>query len=134
MPEGIRAGKGKGKRRKGRRQGVLGFVRPALLFLLARENAHGYALLDGLSEFGFDIDRIDPSLVYRILREMDEYGWVESYMGEESLGPQRRIYRILPEGEDFLAEQINHLRRRRNEIDNLLKAYDQEILKKQEEK
>ncbi len=52
-----------------RRQGVMGFLRPALLFLLTRENAHGYSLLDGLTEFGFNPDRIDPSLLYRTLRE-----------------------------------------------------------------
>lgn len=115
---------GRGRRRQ---QGVMGFLRPALLFLLKREDAHGYSLLDGLSEFGFDPQRIDPSMIYRILREMDEFGWVESYLGEESLGPQRRVYRVLPPGETYLAEQIAHLRHRRDEIDNLLKAYDQEI-------
>lgn len=105
---------------------MMGFLRPALLFLLTREDVHGYSLLDGLSEFGFDPQRVDPSMIYRILREMDEFGWVESYLGEESLGPQRRVYRILPAGEAYLADQIAHLRRRRDEIDQLLKAYDQE--------
>lgn len=114
---------GRGRRRQ---KGVMGFLRPALLFLLTREDVHGYSLLDGLSEFGFDPQRVDPSMIYRILREMDEFGWVESYLGEESLGPQRRVYRILPAGEAYLADQIAHLRRRRDEIDQLLKAYDQE--------
>lgn len=110
-----------------RRKGVMGFVRPALLFMLSRDDAHGYSLLDGLSEFGFDPDRVDPSLIYRILREMEEAGWVKSYLGEESLGPQRRIYQILPDGQAHLVEMINNLRRRKDEIDRLLRAYEQGI-------
>jgi len=122
MPDGRGMGQGRG----GRRQGVMGFVRPALLFLLTRENAHGYSLLDGLSEFGFNPKRIDPSLIYRTLREMEEAGWVSSYMGEESRGPQRRVYQLQPEGKTYLAELIDGLRRRRDEIDVLLQTYDQE--------
>ena len=119
MPEGRELGVG----RKRRHLGIMGFLRPALLFLLARENAHGYSLLDGVKEFGFNSDQIDPSLVYRILRNMEEIGWVSSHIGEESLGPQRRVYQILPEGKARLAELIGGLRNRRDEIDNLLKAY-----------
>ena len=108
----------------------MGFLRPALLFMVNREDAHGYSLLEGLAEFGFDPERIDPSLIYRALKEMEEIGWVSSHLGKESLGPQRRIYKILPEGEAYLAELIKGLRRRRDEIDSLLQAYDQEIKKK----
>ena len=105
----------------------MGFLRPALLFLLTRENAHGYSLLDRLTEFGFNPDRIDPSLLYRTLREMEESGWVSSYLGKESRGPQRRVYQLLPEGKNYLAELIGGLRIRRDEINNLLKIYDQEL-------
>jgi DNA-binding PadR family transcriptional regulator len=115
--------KGRGRRR----QGVMGFLRPALLFMLVRENAHGYSLLDGLAEFGFSPGRVDPSMIYRVLKEMEEFGLVSSHLGEESLGPQRRIYKILPEGEPYLVELIKGLRLRRNEIDSLLQAYDQEL-------
>jgi DNA-binding PadR family transcriptional regulator len=114
----------KGRRRQ--HQGVMGFLRPVLLFLLSRENAHGYSLLDGLREFGFNSKPLDPSLVYRTLREMEESGWIASYIGEESRGPQRRVYQLLPEGKNYLAELIGGLRIRRDEINNLLKTYDQE--------
>ena len=114
---------GIGKRRRKRQ--IMGFLRPALLFLLAQENDHGYSLLDGLKEFEFNSDQIDPSLVYRILRNMEESSWVSSHLGEESLGPQRRVYQISPAGKTHLAELIAGLRHRRTEIDNLLKAYDQ---------
>ena len=120
---------GRQQRRGRRRQGLMGFIRPALLFMLLREDSHGYSLLDGLSEFGFNTIRVDPSLIYRILREMEEDGLVKSYFGEESLGPQRRIYQMLPEGQTHLSDLISNLRHRRNEIDNLLSAYDQKMKK-----
>ncbi len=120
-----RRGLGLGKRQ--RRYGVMGFLRPALLFLLSRENAHGYSLLDGLTEFGFNSKQLDPSLVYRTLREMEESGWIASHIGEESRGPQRRVYQLQPEGKTYLAELVDGLRRRRDEINNLLQTYDQEL-------
>ena len=120
-------GRGLGIGRGRRRQGVMGFLRPALLFLLSRENAHGYSLLDGLTEFGFNSKRLDPSLIYRTLREMEESGWIASHIGEESLGPKRRVYQLQPDGKTYLAELISGLRRRRDEINNLLQAYDREV-------
>ena len=123
MSEGRELGKG----RRRRHQGVMGFLRPVLLFLLSRENAHGYSLLDRLTKFGFNSKQVDPSLVYRTLREMEESGWITSHIGKESRGPQRRVYQLLPEGKNYLAELIGGLRIRRNEINNLLKTYDQEL-------
>ncbi len=114
----------KGKKR--RHYGVMGFLRPVLLFLLSRENAHGYSLLDGLAKFGFNSKQVDPSLVYRTLRDMEGSGWITSHVGEESRGPQRRVYQLQPEGKNYLAELIGGLRIRRDEINNLLKTYDQE--------
>ena len=114
---------GRGRGRK-RRQRVMSFLQPCLLLMLARGEAHGYSLLNGIDEFGFDRERFDPSLVYRALRDMEEAGWVNSRWGEESQGPKRRVYRILPEGEAHLSEWITDLRRTRIEIDALLTAYE----------
>lgn len=120
-------GRGRGGGRGRRRQGLMGFLRPCLLFLLARDDAHGYSLLDELAEFGIDPEQVDPSLIYRALRDMEEAGWVASEWGKESQGPQRRVYRIVPEGKSYLADLMNGLRSRRDEIDHLLQAYDKEI-------
>ena len=114
-------------RGRGRRQRVMSFLQPCLLLMLTRGEAHGYVLLEDLAEFGFNPDRFDPSLVYRVLREMEDGGWVTSWWDEDSLGPKRRVYQILPQGENFLAEWINDLRRTRDEIDCLLAAYEKEL-------
>lgn len=110
--------------RRGRRR-VISFLQPCLLVMLHRGEAHGYSLLNGLDEFGFNLDRLDPSLVYRALREMEAASLVTSEWGDESLGPQRRVYQITEEGEQALAQWVADLRRTRQEIDHLLTAYEQ---------
>ena len=99
-------------------------MQPCLLFMLQTGPAHGYSLLNRLDEFGFNLERLDPSLVYRALREMEDSGWVISNWDEDSQGPQRRVYKILSDGEGRLADWIADLRRTRDEIDRLVNAYD----------
>lgn len=115
-----RRGRGRGKRRRR----VLQFLQPCLLLLLQRGEAHGYALLAELEHFGFNPERLDPTLVYRTLREMEEVEMVESHWDEESQGPRRRVYTILPEGREQLSLWIEDLRRTRNEIDHLLMEFE----------
>lgn len=100
---------------------------PCLLVMLSRGDAHGYSLLDGLDEFIFNREWVDPSLIYRALREMEEAGWVASSWDAESQGPRRRVYRILPEGRTYLAERMTDLRQTRSQIDRLLQVYVEEI-------
>ena len=102
----------------------MSFLQPCLLVMLHQEEAHGYGLLNGLGKFGFNLDRLDPSLVYRALREMEAATLITSEWAEESLGPQRRVYCITEEGERALTQWVTDLRRTRQEIDHLLAAYE----------
>lgn len=107
----------------GRRR-VMSFLQPCLLVMFHRGEAHGYSLLNGLDEFGFNLDRLDPSLVYRALHEMEAAGLATSEWGDQSQGPQRRVYRITEKGEQALAQWVADLRRTRQEIDYLLSVYE----------
>ena len=118
-------------RGRGRRRRVMSFLQPCLLVMLHRGEAHGYSLLNELGEFGFNLDRLDPSLVYRALRDMEAASLVTSEWGDESLGPQRRVYRITEEGEQALAQWVADLRRTRQEIDHLLAAYERDSQSKE---
>jgi DNA-binding PadR family transcriptional regulator len=117
---------GPGRRRGGgrRRQRVISFLQPCLLLMLTRVEAHGYSLLDGLDEFGFNLERLDPSLIYRALRDMEEGGWVSSRWDDESQGPRRRVYQITQDGRDYLEIWITDLHRTRQEINALIAAYE----------
>jgi len=111
-------GRGRGRRRRR----VINFLQPCLLTMLQNGEAHGYELMSQLTEFGFDLDHLDPSLVYRALREMEADGLVISEWGDESQGPQRRVYRITDDGSKALDIWIEDLHRTRDEIDRLLVA------------
>lgn len=124
----MRGGGGRGSGRGGRgprkhRGRVMSFLQPCLLVMLHQGAAHGYNLLNGLEEFGFPPGRSDPSLVYRALREMEEIGMVTSEWDSDSLGPQRRVYQITPQGEEYLAVWVADLRQTREEVNRLLAAY-----------
>jgi poly-beta-hydroxybutyrate-responsive repressor len=99
-------------------------MQPCLLVLLHRGEAHGYTLVDGLAEFGFDPQQLDSSIVYRALREMEDDHLLRSEWDEDSQGPARRVYRISDAGEAFLTDWINDLRTTRDEIDALIQAYE----------
>jgi DNA-binding PadR family transcriptional regulator len=100
------------------------FLQSCLLVLLHHEPGYGYSLMDGLGKFGFQPDQMDISIIYRALRNLESEGLVSDTWEDNSLGPQRRVYTITPQGEDILAEWIQNLRQRRKEIEALEAAYD----------
>ncbi|MCA2001601.1 MAG: PadR family transcriptional regulator [Chloroflexi bacterium] len=100
------------------------FLESCLLVLLHREPGYGYSLMNGLKDFGFQTEEMDISILYRALRELEAVGLVSgSWDEEKSLGPQRRVYTITPQGEAALAEWMEALRRQRAQIEALEAAY-----------
>jgi len=115
-----RHGYGRGRRRQSGRTAHL--LEPAVLSSLLDGPAHGYALAEALAAFGLG----DTSLrrIYRMLRDMEERGWVASdWDTERTQGPPRRVYALTSAGEQVLAEWIDHLSDSRAAIDRLLSAY-----------
>ena len=120
-----------GRRRRGRGSGgatyarrTKSFIQPSLLLLLRRGEAHGYALMERLKELGLADDSLNPSVVYRGLREMEEWGWVTSHWDTEGSGPSRRVYSITPQGEQYLQSWAGELGEMRKTLDRFLEAYD----------
>lgn len=99
------------------------FLESCLLVLLHREPGYGYSLMDGLREFGFQTDQMDISILYRALRDLEALGLASGTWDDNSLGPQRRMYTITPQGETALAEWVEALHQRRKEIELLEAAY-----------
>ena len=99
------------------------FLEPCLLLLLRGDATHGYNLLEALRQFGFTSGTVDASVVYRILREMEDGGWVTSQWDTAGSGPPRRVYSVTPDGEEYLAAWINDLRCTRDEIDQFIETY-----------
>ena len=117
MPCGLKQGRGGGQRK-------MFFLQSCLLVLLHREPGYGYSLMSGLHEFGFAVEEMDISILYRALRDLDAAELVSSTWDENSLGPKRRVYTITPLGEARLADWMQFLRQRRRQIETLEAAYD----------
>jgi PadR family transcriptional regulator PadR len=114
--------RGRGHRRRGRGRRAARMLEPALLLLLHYGPAHGYTLLDQLGEFG--LGDLNSSAVYRMLRDMEEKGWVTSTWDEEQAqGPPRRVYRLTALGDEVLTLWTQDLVESRKKINYLLGAY-----------
>jgi PadR family transcriptional regulator PadR len=99
------------------------FVLPSLLLLLRQRQGHGYALMESLKRRGLADDSLNPSVVYRGLREMEGWGWVTSRWDTEGSGPSRRVYHITPQGEEFLADWVGDLQEMKGTIERFLETY-----------
>ena len=106
------------------------FLEPTILLQLQAGPAHGYTLLERLREFG--LTDLDPSMLYRSLRDMENDGWATSHWDrEQSQGPPRRVYSLTPLGEEVLEAWVKDLGTTRSMIDHLLAAYDRFISMRQ---
>lgn len=98
-------------------------IEPALLTFLKKHSYHGYGLIEKLTALG--IADINPSLVYRILRDYEELGLVQSdWDTVSSQGPPKRVYTITPAGEEALQWAASSLKDTANRIEILLKMID----------
>jgi len=94
-------------------------LEPALLALLSEGNLHGYTLLERVDALG--LRSLQPSIVYRILREMEEAGWVSSiWDSEQTQGPPRRVYTLTEDGYAALYAWKTHLEQTQEIISHLL--------------
>jgi len=97
-------------------------LEPALLLLLHHGPAHGYTFLEQLGDFG--LEDLDPSVVYRTLRDMEERSWVTStWDDEQTQGPPRRVYCLTALGDEMLALCAQDLMESRKKIDYFLGVY-----------
>jgi DNA-binding PadR family transcriptional regulator len=85
-------------------------------------------LVDQLSEFG--LQEPHPRVVYRMLQDMEENGWVTStWDAEHTQGPPRRVYYLADLGDEILSTCVRHLQQTREQIDDLLDAYGRHMAK-----
>ena len=98
------------------------FTEPALLLLLRERPAHGYDLLERLTEL-VPGERIDMGNLYRVLRALEEDGLVRSEWNDDAPGPAKRTYELAPAGVEVLDEWAAALARSRDRIQTFLQRY-----------
>ena len=92
-----------------------------LLFLLrSGTSGYGYELRRALEERGL---ALDPAVLYRSLRDMENNGLIASRWVRSGEGPRRRVYKITKAGEAELDRIATALRDARDSHDVFLEAY-----------
>jgi PadR family transcriptional regulator PadR len=121
--------RGRGRRQRwqrGHSRRAVRFLEPTVLLVLHHGPAHGYTLIGQLREFG--LADMDPSAIYRALRDMEEEGWVTSSWDEkQTQGPPRRVYRLTALGDEVLRWWTQDLQDTRRMIDHLLGTYSRHM-------
>ncbi|AFM23603.1 PadR family transcriptional regulator [Desulfomonile tiedjei] len=96
-------------------------VQPTILALLAREDLHGYGLVQKITEYPmFAGDKPDPTGVYRFLKILEQRGLVTAEWELADSGPPKKVYKITAEGIECLERWIVTLDEYRRSIDTLL--------------
>lgn len=118
--------RGHGRGRFGGQRRGRYMLRPTLLMLMHEGPAHGYDMLERLGAFG--LEGIDPSLIYRALRDMEAEGLIRSQWEEEQTqGPPRRVYSLTNLGDQSLRDHMQDLMTTRQRIDQLMDAFDRHM-------
>ena len=99
------------------------FGEPALLLLLAERPAHGYELLEQLPELTGE-RRIDMGNLYRVLRALEEEGFVTSDWHDNAPGPTKRIYELTDGGRRLLDGWAGALRTNQKLVSSVLDRYE----------
>lgn len=87
-------------------------VEPAALAALLNRGAHGYDVRRAISNLTGGELEVDAGGLYRVLRRLEDDGFVVSAWTEGASGPQRRDYEITAEGRELAEDWIAHLRER----------------------
>lgn len=87
-------------------------VEPAALAALLGGGAHGYDVRREITELTGGALDVDAGGLYRVLRRLEEDGFVVSTWTESDSGPQRRDYEITSEGHELAEDWLAHLRER----------------------
>lgn len=98
--------------RRGGGGGLGAFAEPAALAALLGKGGHGYDLRREISALTGGGIEVDAGGLYRVLRRLEEDGFVTSQWQEGGSGPQRRDYCLTAEGRELAADWIVHLRQR----------------------
>ncbi|MHB8059440.1 MAG: PadR family transcriptional regulator [Gaiellaceae bacterium] len=109
----------------GRGQGLL---EPALLAVLASRPSHGYELQRAVEKLSGGLICMDSGGMYRVLRRLEEDGFVASNWAGGDHGPQRRRYELTNAGRALLEKWVERLRRRDEVIHSVIELVEHSLV------
>jgi PadR family transcriptional regulator PadR len=101
------------------------FSEPALLLLLRERATHGYELLEALPALTGDA-RVDMGNLYRVLRALEDEGFVASEWRADLPGPAKRTYELTADGRRLLDRWAEALHGAQDTISRFLERYESE--------
>lgn len=100
-------------------------IQPALLRIIARKPAHGYAIMQKLEESGLFNDSMPNSAgIYRLLNNMENDGSLDAYWDTSENGPARKCYMLTARGEACLSKWRKTLQDHHEFISHLIAFMD----------
>jgi len=101
-------------------------LRPAVLALLARHDAHGYVLVQRLGDLALFAEAPpDASGIYKVLKAMEDEGLVTATWEMGESGPAKRKYTLTGDGRACLARWARTLEDYRRQVDGLLQLLNE---------
>jgi DNA-binding PadR family transcriptional regulator len=95
-----------------------------ILLYLSQSSAHGGSVLQWLHEALPNVWTIDSGRVYRVLRELEESGALESHWVTEDIGAPLREYTLTDFGKHQLALWRDEISVRRDSLSRFLSWYE----------
>jgi PadR family transcriptional regulator, regulatory protein PadR len=113
------------------REGTGRGMEPFVLLALATGPTYGYDLAQMLSTLGFRRAAQDPSVVYKLLRALEQRGLLRSTWQASADGPSRRSYQLTETGEVYLHERAADMERQVQRLLSFLTRYAQRFPQRQ---
>jgi len=89
---------------------------------------YGYQIMEELNGKGYVSDgKLEAGTVYTVLRRMEKRGLLTSEWEEKAHGPDRRTYKVTPDGEDVLRRGIEAMNMRKAVLNDLSVYYDSHL-------
>lgn len=99
-------------------------LEPFLLLELRRSPTYGYELIRRLGDYGFRRALLQTTVIYQVLRRLEEAGAICSTWATQESGPARKYYELTTEGRDLLERRLQQLRRHVARVQRLLREDD----------
>jgi PadR family transcriptional regulator, regulatory protein PadR len=94
-------------------------LQTAVLVCLVEGELHGYELVERIDEMVGAYVCVDPGSTYRLLRDLEANGYLDSAWQPGESGPVRRTYQVTDVGRELLGEWAVFLEKRAKVMNDL---------------
>jgi len=100
---------------------IRGYNDILILYLLFDNDGYGYEMSKRIDKMSGGLYSIKETTLYSAISRLEKNGYIDSYVGEVSLGRQRTYFRITRLGKDYYIEKCREWRDTKLLIDKFIK-------------